>query len=287
MEQKNRKKKKKKIIYNICLAVLIAVFFGCGIYLAKYFIGIKKSEDLADDLKTMIIDDTKKTEADDRDNDSSEEENKDSSDVSEEEVEYVDIDGVLVQKKFSKLYENNHDFIGWLNIKDTNIDYPVMQSMYDEEYYINRDFNKNYSGSGTLFIDTSSDVSKPSDSILIYGHNMQAGTMFHGLIKFEKEDYYKEHNEITFDTIYSDNKYIVIAAFRDEAHEAGYTGYKYYDFFDAKDEADFDTFVNYCKGKTPYEISETAEYGDKLLVLSTCAYHTKNGRFVVVAKRIE
>jgi sortase B len=111
--------------------------------------------------------------------------------------------------------------------------------------------------------------------------------MFHGLLDFEDEDFYEEHKYIDFDTIYGSGTYVVIAAFRDQIYDEDYTGIKYYDFFDAKDAEEFDGFVSYCKSRTSYNITETAEYGDKLICLSTCAYHSENGRFVVLAKKVD
>ena len=61
--------------------------------------------------------------------------------------------------------------------------------------------------------------------------------------------------------------------------------FKYYDFINAKDKDEFDEYVSKVKSKTPYKIDTTAEYGDKLVTLSTCAYHASEGRYVVVAKR--
>ena len=277
----NSKKRKKKIIYNICMIVLICIFVCSGIYLGAYFWQTKRNEDKVNDLKKLI------------DYDSNVSENHDNGDLSDASVtdavnniEYVTIDGVNVQKKFKELYAKNHDFMGWLTIDGTDIDYPVMQSLDDEEYYLHRDFDKTYSYPGTLFIDTSSDVKSPSDNILIYGHHMQSGKMFGKLEDYADKDYYENHRYIFFDTIYGDGTYEVIAAFYSKIYDKDYDGFKYYQFFDAYDKEQFDYYVSNCKALTSYDISETAEYGDKLISLSTCAYHTTNGRFVVVAKKI-
>ncbi len=273
----SRKKRRSKILYTVCMIVLLCIFLGCGLYLAFYYWQSKKSEDRVDELKTLIIED-------DRDEPDAEYEGT-PTDVKSE-PEYVEIDGVLVQKKFEKLYTDNHDFIGWLTIDDMVIDYPVMQSMYDEEFYLHKDYDKKYSNAGTLFIDTSSDVKAPSDNLIIYGHHMQTGKMFGELESYAKQSFYEEHKYISFDTIYGDGTYEVIAAFYTKIYEKDYTGFKYYQFFDAGNEAEFDSFVSNCKSLTGYEIPATAVYGDKLITLSTCAYHTDNGRFVVVAKKI-
>ena len=167
------------------------------------------------------------------------------------------------------------------------IDYPVMQSMYDEEYYLRRDFDKEYSYAGTLFIDTSCNVEKPSDNIIIYGHHMNTGKMFHELEEYDEEDYYEKHKFITFDTIYGSGTYEVIAAYRTKIYDEDYTGFKYYEFFDARDSVEFENYVSNSKSLTPYNIEASAKYGDSLITLSTCAYHTENGRFVVVARKME
>jgi sortase B len=199
-------------------------------------------------------------------------------------------------KKYLSLYMKNTDFIGWLRIDGTDIDYPVMYTPDDMEYYLHKNFDKEYSYAGTLFIDEnctpvamSSDnlTEDVSDNIIIYGHNMKSGTMFHHLLDYEDEDFYKEHKYITFDTLAGEGTYEVIATFRTKVYSDDDTEhYKYYKFYNAADKDEFNEFVNYAKSNTPYAISETASYGDKLITLSTCSYHTTNGRYVVVAKKI-
>lgn len=261
------------------MIILICIFLGSGIYLLAYFLQTKKSEDRVEELKELIIEDTT-TEAADSTHTATDY-------IPVEKTEFVVIDGIPVQKKFEQLYNGNHDFVGWLTIEGTDIDYPVMQSLYDEEYYLHRDFDKKYSYPGTLFIDTESDISLPSDNIIIYGHHMQSGKMFGKLEAFSDKDFYEEHKYISFDTIYGDGSYEIIAAFYSKIYDKDYTGFKYYQFFDAQDKEQFDNYISNCKALTTYEISATAEYGDKLISLSTCAYHTTNGRFVVVAKKID
>lgn len=277
--EKSKKKKTSRLFYNICMFVLLAVFIGCSIYLARYYLESKKSEDRVDELKALIVED-----------DTSPEEQGSDINVgnagSTNTVIFVEVDGVSVQKKFEELYRLNHDFIGWLTIDGMVIDYPVMQTPGDEEFYLHRDFDKEYSRAGTPFIDTDSDVKLPSDNLLIYGHHMQTGKMFHDLEDYEEESFYKEHKYISFDTIYGNGIYEVIAAFRTQIYAPDYTGFKYYQFFDAENQAAYDSYVSNCKALTPYDIPTTAVYGDKLITLSTCAYHTENGRYVVVAKKI-
>ncbi len=284
MSDNKKKAKRNRIIYNCLLVLFIAIFIGCAIYLISYFMESKKSEDTVDDLKDLVIEEDEDVVFDSMYEEVVVATETDAGEV--QEVKYINFDGTLVQKKFARLYKQNNDFIGWIKIEDTDIDYPVMQSMYEEEYYIYRDFEKQSSSAGTLFIDTSSDVIM-SDNILIYGHNMHTGKMFHDLLEYESEDFYEKHKTFTFDTIHGDATYEVIAAFRTKIYEVDYTGFKYYQFFDASSEKEFMNYVKNCVSMTPYTIINDVKYGDKLITLSTCAYHTTNGRFVVVAKKIE
>lgn len=270
-------KKKKRILYNLCLILLICVFLGSAGYLAYYFFQSKKSEDQFAELEQKINDPISDSDiayvATDGD--------------AEPGLEFVNIDGILIQKKYASLYQENHSFVGWLTVPDTNINYPVMQTPEDEEYYIHRDFYGDYSSAGTLFADTESNIKLPSDNILIYGHNMKSGKMFHDLLEYEDETFYKNHKYIQFDTIYGNGTYEVIAAFRTKILADEEEGFCYYRFFDAANVSDFNQYIAGCKALTSYTIDTEVSYGDKLLTLSTCAYHTQNGRFVVVAKKIQ
>ena len=262
-----------KFVYTILMLVFAGIACYCIYYLADYYLENKKSEDKYDELRNLIIEDNTGEPAYD--------------DEGNEVPAFVEVDGKKIQAKYLNLYNRNNSFVAWIKIEGTGIDYPVVQTPEDEEYYLRRDFDGNKSTAGTVFVDTSSDIEKPSDNILIYGHNMKAGTMFHDLLEYDDEDYYKEHKYIEFNTIYGDGTYEIIAAFRTNIKAADDDGFKYYQFFDAENEEEFNYFIDNVKALTPYEIPVTAEYGDKLITLSTCSYHTDEGRFVIVAKKIE
>ena len=186
------------------------------------------------------------------------------------------------------LHEENPDCIGWLTIDGTRIDYPVMYTPDDNDYYLHLDFDKNWSDPGTPFIDTNCrPFDDRTDNVLIYGHNMKSGIMFRELLQYEDESFYKKHKNIKFDTLYETGTYEVIGAFRSEIYPDDDTEhYHYYEFFNAADKAEFDEYIDFVKSNTSYDSGVTAEYGDELITLSTCASHTEDGRFVVVARRI-
>ena len=98
------------------------------------------------------------------------------------------------------LYEKNNDLIGWLKIDNTNIDYPVMYT-YGLDYYLYKDFYKNYFKAGSLFIDKNNVINPRDINIIIHGHNMKNKTMFHDLINYKDENFYNEHKKIIFYTL--------------------------------------------------------------------------------------
>lgn len=182
-----------------------------------------------------------------------------------------------------KLYELNKDFVGWLEIENTNISYPVMQTASNrKDYYLRKNFYKQYSQFGTPYIAEYCNI-KTSDNIIIYGHHIKNNQMFGELEKYKKKEFYNNHKVISFNTIYENADYEIISVFKTVA----YTGFEYYKFVNSSSKEEFDTFIKKCKELSFYEIKETAEYGDKLITLSTCEYSNKNGRLVVVAKKIK
>lgn len=190
-----------------------------------------------------------------------------------------------VLKKYKDIYSQNPDLFGWITIEDTRINYPVMHTPADPEKYLHTSFSGKYSYPGTPFLD--GNCTLQSDNYLIYGHNMKSGSMFRDLLKYENLDFYKEHTIIRFDTIYEEAEYEIIAAFYDRVYSPKETDvFKFYRFIDAEDEEDFDYAMEQFKEKALYDTGVTAEYGDQLLTLVTCAYFTDNGRFVVVARKI-
>ena len=191
--------------------------------------------------------------------------------------------------EYVELYKANSDIIGWVKIDDTKIDYPIMQTQSDPEYYLHNSFEKEYAASGTPFMDAGSDIFVPTSNFLIYGHNMKNGTMFHDLLKYESSEFYQEHKTFKFDTIYKggQGEYQVIAAAYSKIYPKDSTKFKYYQYAGITSEAQFNEYVSGVKALSIYDTGVTAEYGDQLVTLSTCAYHTDDGRFFVVAKRVD
>lgn len=193
------------------------------------------------------------------------------------------------------IYALNQDVVGWISIEGTDINYPVLQSRYQQNFYLDKDFYKEDSVAGQIYVREACDVFAPSDNITIYGHNMANGTMFGQLHRYRKSKaFYEEHKYIQFDTLYERHTYEIISVFITSGTYG--VGYPYHLFDNAANAEEFDAFIAACKGKNPelsgvldvlYDIPVSAEYGDKLITLSTCYNYTDNGRLVILAKQIQ
>lgn len=188
------------------------------------------------------------------------------------------------------LYKENPDIVGWVQIKDSIIDYPVMQTKDDPEFYLRRNFKKEDSLAGTPFLDAQSDLTRPSWNWMIYAHNMKNGTMFHTLLDFEKKEYYDKRKTFTFDTLDQYGgpaEYEIVAAFYTQIYPEDSKEFKYYDYVDVTSEEVYNEYVRNIKAQSIYDTGITPEYGQQLVTLSTCSYQVEDGRFVVVGRKIE
>ena len=191
--------------------------------------------------------------------------------------------------KYADLYLKNKDLIGWVTVDGTRIDYPVMQTQDDPEFYLHRNFDKEYTASGTPFMDALSDIFVPTSNFLVYGHHMKNGTMFKDLLKYDDKEFYQKHRTFRFDTIYKGGQgtYQVIAAGYSKIYPESSYAFKYYQYAGMTTEDSFNEYIEGVKRISAYDTGETAAFGDQLVTLSTCAYHTENGRFFVVGRRTD
>ncbi len=191
-------------------------------------------------------------------------------------------------EKVKELQNENPDIVGWLEIENSDISYPVLQCA-DNDYYMTHNYKKEYSKDGSLFLDKDYDWSIPSTNLLIYGHNnMSSDEMFSGLMDYKEESYYKDHKIIRFTTDKEDAEYEILSVFLSRVYYKSETNvFRYYYFINAETEEEFNNYVENSKKASLYDTGVTAEYGDQLITLSTCSYHTKDGRLAVVAKKIK
>ena len=245
----------RKIILVVCLIVFVG---AAGVLIQYYYNGYKEMNSLKD-LKQS------------------------------EELEDLKTDKGIIIGKYVPIWQKNNDLIGWIRIDGTKIDFPVMQTPDDPEYYLRRDFNREHSTGGVPFMDVHSDIFMPTSNFMIYGHNMKNGSMFHDLIKYEDEEFYRDHETINFDTIYKGGQgvYQVVAAGYSQIYDKDSSKFKYYAYAGMTSEREYHEFVDGVKKLSCYDTGVVPEYGSQLITLSTCTNVSDEGRFFVVAVRTD
>ena len=243
----------RKVIRTIIVILLIGIILISSYFIYKELKQNKEQEDTFDKLIEIIED--------------NQSDNKEDNNIN-----------------LSKLYEMNNDLVGWLRIANTNINYPVMQSKNNPDYYLKRDFYKNYSSYGTPYISEQCNI-ETSDNLVIYGHHMNNKKMFGELENYKKKDYYDQHSIIMFNTLKDTSQYKIFTVFKTVAYSN--RGFKYYNYIDFEDEEKFNEFLNKCNELSLYNTNIQPKYGDKLITLSTCEYSKENGRLVVVAYKLD
>lgn len=186
--------------------------------------------------------------------------------------------------EYGGLFLQNPDMVGWIKVEGTNINYPVMQTTNEPNFYLKHNFEKEYSDLGTPYVQEDCDIAA-SDNLVIYGHHIKGQKMFGALEEYKSQSFYEEHKTVQFDTLTQHNEYEIIAVFKTVAYSS--EGFRYYDFVTAENEDEFNAYVGKCKELALYDTGVTAEYGDRLITLSTCEYSAQNGRLVVVAKKAD
>lgn len=195
-------------------------------------------------------------------------------------------DAASPDEAFLGLLSANPDTIGWLRIDGTAVDGVVMYAPAEEDKYLHLDFYGNYSVRGTYYVEEQCDI-QTSDNIIIYGHRMKDGTMFGALTDFQNAQYAAEHPTIRFHTLYGDHTYQVVAAINTRILGENEYGFRYYQYTGSGDTVRFAEYKAFIESNRLYDTGVELQPGDRLLTLSTCAYHTTDGRFILVAKQID
>lgn len=252
----------KRWIGNLILVVCVLLCVGSGGYLLRYYWSIKNTENAVEQLRKYR--EEGQNEPDDGEN--------------------IPLEsGHSVSQKYKKLYKKNKDMIGWIQIKNTKINYPVMQTKKDSQYYLHRNFEKMSDVNGLPFLDAGCDLDDEEGNLMIYGHHMKSGLMFAHLTDYQNEKFYRSHSGIELDTLYESRKYKVIAAFYSQIYPQEQDVFKYYEYIGHLSKKEYDKYVKNIRKLSLYDTGVIPEYGQQLLTLVTCAYHTEEGRFVVVA----
>ena len=266
----------KKTVYIITIILLLLVFGISAFFVGSYILEGKEQQEkfdaLAEIKESAKENVTKPTEA----------EMETSPEGTFGEAEFRDENGMLAE--YGEIYKLNDHTVGWIRIDGTKLDYPVMQTPEEPNFYLYRDFEKNQSARGSVYAREECDINEPSDNITLYGHNMRDGSMFAVLNDYTSRETWENNPLIFFDTLYEYHVYKIFAVFKTEASID--KGFKYHNMIEASGKEDFDNFIATAKNLSFYDTGITPQYGDKVICLSTCEYTLENGRLVVAAVRI-
>ena len=289
-----------KILNRIIYLILILLIVLSSVYIAKSFASKREAEKERDLLNSVDVGEEVREESDkisieginnkNADEDTSYEaknENSTEQEKSEKEIlKEKEVESDKRKAQVAKLKEDYKNIVGWIEIEDTNISYPVVQGK-DNEFYLTHDYKGDKAERGAIFLDSEYNWNIEGNNLMIYGHYMINNEMFTDLTKYVKEDFYKEHPVIRFTTEKEDTEYEIIAVFRSKVYNKSEDVFKYYNFMNSESEKEYNNFVKNIKEGSIYEIEETAEYGDQLITLTTCSYYTEDGRFVAVGRKNE
>lgn len=235
-------------LYTVVIVLLLAIFLSSSFYVLNYFLNSKKESKQYTELKNQITEQTEE----------------------------------IPVNQYQSLYDINTDLVGWLTIDNTRIDYPVVKSQEDN-YYLKHNFYKEYSDFGCPYTQGDMDA----DNIIIYGHNMDDGSMFSDLTKYKSEKFYLNNQYITFNTLYENRTYQIISVFKESVDPEENNVFYYNRYSNSDNEEQFNEFISNIEHLSLYDIEIEPRYGDSFLTLSTCEYSYNDGRMVVVAKLVK
>lgn len=174
---------------------------------------------------------------------------------------------------FDALLAANPDIVGWIYCKGTVINYPVVQAA-DDDYYLHRDFKRNYSIFGSIFQEAENRRGFQDANNILYGHHMRNGSMFASLENWMKQSYYEQHPYMWLMTPNGDYRVDLVAGYTTSATSDTYTVFQYND-------VDFSAYLKEKVAQSNFRSRVTVDPEARFVVLSTCAYVFNNARYVL------
>jgi SrtB family sortase len=204
--------------------------------------------------------------------------------ATEEMISDIRSEDDAILPSFYMVYGQNSDLRGWLTIPETRIDYPVVQTTNNKKY-LETDFFGNENKNGCLFFDKSNLISKYNSSqcLVVYGHNMKTGQMFHELTKFQDVEFYKKNPILAMNTVYEERQYKIFACFLAGTEDENFYNYRKFNF-DKPEQ--FLSFVGDLKERSYFTTGIDVVETDSILMLSTCSNEFKGARLVLAARMV-
>ena len=190
----------------------------------------------------------------------------------------------VMLEKYDSLYEQNNDFIGWIRVPGTVIDYPVVHDMTNS-YYLEHDFDGNKSATGTIFLGKEAGLLENNRSLSLFGHSMKNGSMFTALKNYKDLDYYKQWPYFEFDSLYEDGQYLIFSVFYMAGNAKDKLFYYYLTSEFENDDA-FMAHVGQIKTRSIFSLPVEVAPDDRLVLMTVCTYETDDLRLVVAGRRL-
>ncbi len=246
---------------SVFLTALIALIVSASVVL-NFFFGIQQNKNLYNSLEVLK---NEKPSAD---------------------IEYPD--GYLEQ--FGLLYQENSDIVGWIEIENSQINYPVVKTS-DNDFYLTHNFYKKKERHGTPFMDYRNSHDQLNFNTVLHGHNMKSDNqMFSDLENYYKGSgaitYYRKHPLISFDTVYEEMDWKIFAVFTCSVDSNDKNYFDYYNVLNLTTNEMFDEFISGVRARSIFNIPVDVKPTDNILTLSTCYYEYDNQRLVVMARKV-
>ena len=255
------------IVFTVADVILLIIFLVGITYITQYYKSSNSNKQIYNDIATNITNNITETET------------ITNGTIANEVPENV--------QKVINLKQENQDTVGWIQIEDTIVDYPLLQSTdKDKDYYLTHNYKNEKTKYGSIYLYKDSNITDINSNVIIYGHNMKDEQMFNTLLKYENKDFYNKHSSIKVATENKENEYTIVSVFKSRIfYQDEKDVFRYYNYTNFEDEKTYNEYIENCKKIQLYDTGVSAEYGEKLITLITCEYSQENGRMVVVAKK--
>lgn len=275
-----------QVILKVLTLVMLVVFLGSAGYLVNELVILPLQTDMVMDEIQEIYYNLPTPSPSDSSEESSATEDPKPEKEEEEPEEEPELTDEQVRAQIKKLQEINPDIVGWIRIPNTVIDYPVLQSSEsDPEYYLYRNYKKEYTQYGSIFLQSGTAIDGSDQNLLLYGHSMNDGRMFASLLRFGELEVYKQSPVITFNTAEGGGKWKIISVFKTNTDESQGEPFAYtYRHFNS--DSDYLNFVYQVRQRSVINTGVDFNENDTMIMLSTCSYEFDGFRTVVVARKV-
>lgn len=277
---------KGQVALKIITLLMLVVFLGSAGYLVNELVILPAQTDMVMDEIQQIYYDFSSTEESSKDEGSSSQTEESKPTETQTEETEPELTDEQVREQIKKLQEINPDIIGWIRIPNTVIDYPVLQSSEDSpEYYLYRNYKKEYTQYGSIFLQAGTALDGSDQDLVLYGHSMNDGRMFASLLRFGDMDVYKQSPVIPFNTAEGGGKWKIISVFKTNTDESQGELFPYtYSHFNS--DSSYLNFVYQVRQRSIINTGVDFNEKDTIITLSTCSYEFDGFRTVVVARKV-